>query len=251
MAAYIRRVASVAALCVCSQAWAQRFQTLKEVRHWSSGEVVRVVIELTGEVQFDFDRIQGPDRIYIDLSDTRPSNGRKSFQVPVNNGIVRQIRGALTTPTVTRVVIDLDTDVEFAVGQLANPDRVVVELRARTEIKPARREPAPPGEVTLAPPPPQVTQAPPPPQKAVLRAFRAPRLLPLPVPYNSRVLDPRDVPRFPTTTAIARLERFPGPPPAQDSAAEPFGNRPCPREPAGRCANRRERRQVAHQGVGA
>jgi N-acetylmuramoyl-L-alanine amidase len=203
MAGQYRRMVAAFALWLCVPTFAQqRFATVKEVRHWSSGEIARVSIELSGEVAYDFDRLQSPDRIYIDIADSRLANGRKALHIPVNNGIIRRIRGALTTPTVTRVVLDLDTDVEFSVGQLANPDRIVVELRARTEIK----APPQPVEVTES--------APPPPRRPALRAFRAPRLEPQPVPRPTRrVIDPLDVPPLSATgpSVPPRLVRFPEP----------------------------------------
>jgi N-acetylmuramoyl-L-alanine amidase len=103
---------------------------LQDVRVWSTGEVTRVALEVTGEARFAHDRLLSPDRVYIDLFDTRPDATRGlSYTLPVANGPIKQVRVALTQPTVTRVVLDLDGAVEYSVSQLANPDRVMLEVR--------------------------------------------------------------------------------------------------------------------------
>src|SRR5258708_2116234 len=83
--------------------------------------------EATGEFQFRSDRIDNPDRIFFDLNGATPGIGGKGVStIPVNDRFIRQIRVAETQHSVTRVVLDLVSDVKFTTSQLANPDRLIV-----------------------------------------------------------------------------------------------------------------------------
>ncbi|MEZ5353472.1 MAG: N-acetylmuramoyl-L-alanine amidase [Bryobacteraceae bacterium] len=110
---------------------AQAPSVLKDVRFWSSRGVTRVALETSGEARFEYNRLRNPDRVYVDLFDVRPKEDFRglAYTVPVNDGVVTQIRVAPNRAGVTRVVLDLDMAVEVHVNQLTNPDRVVVEVR--------------------------------------------------------------------------------------------------------------------------
>ena len=101
------------------------------VRHWSMGDVTRIVVESTGEFRFKSDRLHNPERLFFDLLGTRPQldGGRGIRTIAVGDRLVRQIRVAETQRGVTRVVFDLEANVEFSTSQLANPDRLIIELR--------------------------------------------------------------------------------------------------------------------------
>jgi N-acetylmuramoyl-L-alanine amidase len=101
------------------------------VRFWSLGNVTRIAIETDGDFQIRSDRLDNPDRIFFDLSDTKPTLSRKSVTViPVSDHLVRQIRVAEPQHNVTRVVLDLEKSVETTISRLENPNRLIIELRA-------------------------------------------------------------------------------------------------------------------------
>ena len=54
--------------------------------------------------------------------------------------MIKQIRVSETQPNVTRVVLDLVRVIDFSAAQLANPDRLVVELSPGVD---RRRRPRP------------------------------------------------------------------------------------------------------------
>jgi N-acetylmuramoyl-L-alanine amidase len=100
------------------------------VRFWSLGEVTRVAIETDGEARYHAERIDSPDRLFVDLAGVqRPAGTRGVQTIQVGDRLVKQIRVAVLQPGVTRVVIDLTAAHEFSISQLTNPDRVIVELR--------------------------------------------------------------------------------------------------------------------------
>ena len=101
------------------------------VRFWSLGAVTRIAIETDGDFQLKTDHLENPDRIFFDLTGTRPSLTHKSLTViPVADHLVKQIRVAEPQRNVTRVVLDLETTVETSTSRLENPDRLIIELRA-------------------------------------------------------------------------------------------------------------------------
>jgi len=100
------------------------------VRFWSLGAVTRVAIETDGDFQVKTDHLENPDRIFFDLTGTKPALNHKSLTViPVSDRFVKQIRIAEPQRNVTRVVLDLETVVETSTSRLENPDRLIIELR--------------------------------------------------------------------------------------------------------------------------
>ncbi|MFB3777429.1 MAG: N-acetylmuramoyl-L-alanine amidase [Bryobacteraceae bacterium] len=118
---------------------------VKAVRFWTLGETTRIAIEVSGEFQFKHDRLFEPDRLYFDILGAKPGFTRQKVHTfPVGDKLLKQIRVSETQRGVTRVVLDLEQAADFSAAQLANPDRLVVELRRRGK----------PPEPTSGPPPP-------------------------------------------------------------------------------------------------
>jgi N-acetylmuramoyl-L-alanine amidase len=101
-----------------------------DVRFWTLSDVTRIAIETTGEFKFHSDRLYNPDRLFFDVLSTKPRMAVKGVHtIPVDDKLVKRIRVAETQPGMTRVVLDLESAVEFTASQLSNPDRLMVELR--------------------------------------------------------------------------------------------------------------------------
>ena len=124
------------------------------VRFWTLSEVTRIAIETNGEFRFRSDRLNNPDRLFFDLLATKPRLGVKGMQVtPVDDKLLKRIRVAETQPGMTRVVLDLESPVDYTASQLSNPDRLMIELRpAARAISSSKPEPlkAEAPEVTVA-----------------------------------------------------------------------------------------------------
>ena len=112
------------------------------VRHWSLSGVTRVAIEVSGGFRFRSDRLHNPERIYFDILDARPRMGSQRFySEDLDDKLVKRIRAAETAPGVTRVVLDLSGDVEASTSQLANPNRLIIELRGAAPAGPVTPPP--------------------------------------------------------------------------------------------------------------
>jgi N-acetylmuramoyl-L-alanine amidase len=98
------------------------------IRRWVGPNYSRIVIGLEGEAKFDTTRLANPDRIVLDLSNTRLSADLVSKLFPVEDGFLRQIRIAQFKPTTTRVVLDVVKIEDYSIFTLPNPFRLIVDI---------------------------------------------------------------------------------------------------------------------------
>lgn len=124
--------------------------TVENVRIWSESNKTRVVLDLSHSVQHSIFTLRGPDRLVIDLKDSRLAKALTSM--PQGAGAVRSIRSAVRADGQLRVVLDLNTSVRsrtFTAGPNATyGDRLVIDLqqtggpatvkRASEEYRPGR-----------------------------------------------------------------------------------------------------------------
>ena len=146
---------------------------VRDVKRVVLPEVVRVTIELDGEVAYHEEALQNPSRLFFDLrgASLAPSieEGVKSF---ADGDIVREIRVGTHPGGVTRVVVDTAGVARHSLFTLYNPYRLVLDMyrdpALLTQKAPAgtaapqvaqRASAAPPANTpkpSLAPPPPVV-----------------------------------------------------------------------------------------------
>jgi N-acetylmuramoyl-L-alanine amidase len=101
------------------------------IHSWTHPEFTRVLFDTTGPFQVYSERAFNPDRIFFDLSHTRPLiDGRRYATHAVNDALIRRVRVAETGPGTTRIVFDLNAPATFKVIRLDHPDRMVIEIRA-------------------------------------------------------------------------------------------------------------------------
>jgi N-acetylmuramoyl-L-alanine amidase len=105
--------------------------TVENVRIWSESNKTRVVLDLSQSVQHSIFTLRGPDRVVIDLKDSRLAKALTSM--PQGTGVVRSIRSAVRADGQLRVVLDLNTAVRsrtFTAGPNATyGDRLVIDLQ--------------------------------------------------------------------------------------------------------------------------
>jgi N-acetylmuramoyl-L-alanine amidase len=112
------------------------------------------VAELSRETKWKYGRLPNPDRLFVDFAETRPRLGPQRIHViAVSDGLVERARVAQKDPSTTRLVLDLAGEAEYEVSHLTNPERLVIELRAKGAGRAA--------EITRAQPPKQPAAAPP------------------------------------------------------------------------------------------
>jgi N-acetylmuramoyl-L-alanine amidase len=130
----------LAAAALAAQTAPRGLLQVSSVRHWSLAATTRVVIEVSGEFQYRTERLHNPERVFYDIQGARPNiESRRVLSQAVGDKLLDKIRVAETQPGVTRVVLDLAAPADVTASQLANPNRLVLELRLAAG-------PAPPAE---------------------------------------------------------------------------------------------------------
>ncbi|MBI3934010.1 MAG: N-acetylmuramoyl-L-alanine amidase [Acidobacteria bacterium] len=101
--------------------------TVSDIRFWRTPDYTRVVLETGQQVKYQVGRVESPDRLYLDLYDTRvsPPSGKT---VSVEDDMLRSIRVAQFNASTSRVVLDLAGETEFAISELTNPYRLVIDV---------------------------------------------------------------------------------------------------------------------------
>ncbi len=107
---------------------------VKDVRYWSSSDYTRVVVDLTGTVEFSKNRISNPDRLYFDLMNTTIAREIKT-SLPVGDGILKIVRAGQFKPNIVRVVLELEEIADFNVFILDGPARLVIDVRGKEKMK--------------------------------------------------------------------------------------------------------------------
>lgn len=115
--------------------------TVENVRIWSENNKTRVVLDLSRSVQHNIFTLRGPDRLVIDLKDSRLA--KSLINMPKGAGSVRSIRSAIRADGQLRVVLDLNTSVRsrtFTAGPNATyGDRLVIDLQQAGGLSPVKR----------------------------------------------------------------------------------------------------------------
>ena len=115
--------------------------TVENVRIWSEKDKTRVVLDLSRSVDHNIFTLRGPDRIVIDLKDSRLAESLANL--PKGEGTVRSIRSAIRSDGQLRVVLDLTQGVRsrtFTAGPNSQyGDRLVIDLTKAGNLTPVKR----------------------------------------------------------------------------------------------------------------
>ncbi|HTG00869.1 MAG TPA: N-acetylmuramoyl-L-alanine amidase [Nitrospirota bacterium] len=102
--------------------------TVQKIRYWSGGAYTRIVIEQNQAVTFQAHELKNPDRLVFDLFSTRLGAGVDKDPLPVNDGLLRQVRASQYAPDTVRVVLDLASIKNYVAFALHDPERLVIDV---------------------------------------------------------------------------------------------------------------------------
>lgn len=161
-------------------ATATKLVNVKAIRRAVLKDVVRVVIELDAEIAFHDERLDNPNRVFIDLPSTRanPTLIDQTLRFDADTDVVRQIRIGRHPNSITRVVLETAGVSSYSVYPLYSPYRLVIDcLREKPVASVAAVTPstAPPAVL----PTPRALTAPPVVLPAPQPALRQPVIAPL------------------------------------------------------------------------
>jgi N-acetylmuramoyl-L-alanine amidase len=118
---------------------------VKDIRHWSTPNYTRVVIDLDGPVKYKHHLLKAdpdlrkPRRLYLDLENSHVT-AQIETPVPIKDGLLQRARAGQYTKDTVRVVLDAESIEDYKVFRLHDPFRIVLDVR-RTEKKNAGDKP--------------------------------------------------------------------------------------------------------------
>jgi N-acetylmuramoyl-L-alanine amidase len=109
---------------------------LQTIRHWSSDDYTRVVLDLNAQAKYK-DMLLKPDfsidkpfyRVVVDVHNSRLGK-QVQETLTINDGILRRVRTGQFQPDQIRVVLDVNSLDTYRIFTLENPDRVVIDVHA-------------------------------------------------------------------------------------------------------------------------
>jgi len=101
---------------------------VKNIRYWSGGAYTRIVIDQDKPIKFQVQELKKPDRLVFDLLNTQLDPSVDKDPLPVNDGILMQVRSNQYAPDVVRVVLDLASIKSYAAFPLHDPERLVIDV---------------------------------------------------------------------------------------------------------------------------
>ncbi|RLC23133.1 MAG: N-acetylmuramoyl-L-alanine amidase, partial [Deltaproteobacteria bacterium] len=109
--------------------------TIRKIRHWSTPNYTRVVLDLAGPVTYKPHLLKSdpahekPRRLYLDLRNARFASDLNQH-ITIKDGLLRSARVARYSPGVVRVVLDMEKSIgSYKVFHLYDPFRIVVDVR--------------------------------------------------------------------------------------------------------------------------
>ena len=115
---------------------------VKSIRHWSGGAYTRIVIDQDKAVKFQAQELKNPDRLVFDLLNARVDDSVDKDPMPVNDGILKQVRASQFEPGTVRVVLDLASIKSYMAFPLHDPERLVIDVTGENSETAAESRPA-------------------------------------------------------------------------------------------------------------
>jgi len=117
----------------------KKLTTVKNIRHWSTPNYTRVVVDLEGPVKYvshllkKDPRRKKPRRLYMDLQRAHVGSDIES-SITIKGGLLQRARAGQFNKDTVRVVLDINSIGGYKIFPLHDPFRIVVDVRG-TERK--------------------------------------------------------------------------------------------------------------------
>lgn len=124
-----------------------------DIQTWNAADHTRIVVTLDDAVNYEAARLHSPDRIYFDLYKARLTPSLADKTITLDNGLLKSVRVAQNKEGTVRLVLDVNGAKDYSAYQLANPNRLVIDVMAApansAKNQPAA-QPSPPAAATPA-----------------------------------------------------------------------------------------------------
>ena len=115
---------------------------VKDFKTWNSPDSARIVVSLGNTIDFKSARIASPERIYFDLYKAQMGSRIPRQPVSIEGGMLKAIRVAQNKPETVRLVLDVSGAKDYSAFLVANPYRLVIDLRSHPESPASHAEAA-------------------------------------------------------------------------------------------------------------
>jgi N-acetylmuramoyl-L-alanine amidase len=105
-----------------------------DIRTWNADGATRVVVTLDDTVAFNSAHIASPDRIYFDIHRAQLTPQLSKKTLDVKTGLLKSVRLGQNKDGVVRLVLDVDGARDASAYLLANPYRLVIEVRSNAAM---------------------------------------------------------------------------------------------------------------------
>ena len=126
---------------------------VENVRFMASKAHTRVFIELESNAHYVSERLNGPDRVYFDISNSKLSRRFQNHAVSAGDKLLKRVRAAQNRPDVVRIVLYVAEKTQYQVSELQNPFSIVIDLHDASSSLMAASESVPGESITLKPQP--------------------------------------------------------------------------------------------------
>jgi len=137
---FCRRLTLTTLFLLCTAA-ANSATTVENIRVWAENGKTRIVLDLSRPSTHNIFTLRGPDRLVVDLKDSRLAASLKTL--PRGVGSIREIRTGVRADGQLRVVLDLNEDVRsrsFTAGPSQQyGDRLVIDLQRSGNLHAVKR----------------------------------------------------------------------------------------------------------------
>ncbi len=130
--------------------------TIRNIRHWSSRDYTRLVIDMDSDAQYEKALLHNPSRMYFDIANACLEDGLHNRTYSIQDNFLKQVRIAQYSPDTVRIVLDFSNFKTYSVFKLQNPFRIVIDLHNHPgeQAKTAKPEPANPAFPEISKPSP-------------------------------------------------------------------------------------------------
>lgn len=113
---------------------ASKLTKVNDIRHWSTPNYTRVVIDVENAVKYNSHllkedpELKKPRRLYVDLMETFVSSDIES-SIPIRDGLLKTARAGQHNKDTVRVVLDIESIGGHKIFHLHDPFRIVVDVQ--------------------------------------------------------------------------------------------------------------------------
>jgi N-acetylmuramoyl-L-alanine amidase len=105
-----------------------------DIKTWNADGATRIVVTLEDTVSFNSAHIASPDRIYFDIHKAKLTPPLSKKTLDVKPGLLKSVRVGQNKDGVVRLVLDVDGARDATAYLLANPYRLVIEVKSNSTM---------------------------------------------------------------------------------------------------------------------